>query len=155
MEDIVTAAAASLLGAVTTDAWQQARAGVIALWRRARPAPQDPAGRPEDGARTERELDAELVVLRSRLAEARHSGDTAAEEALASDWRHRFRELLQRHPELVDPIRQLIEELDPAAAAAEDAGDSGEPDGGATVTNHVHDHGTVYVAARDMTVNVR
>ncbi|MEU2391744.1 hypothetical protein [Streptomyces sp. NPDC007369] len=165
MEEIVTAAAASLLGAMATDAWQQAREGVVALWRRARPGRRDPAGHPEAGARTERELDAELVVLRSRLAEARHSGDAAAEEALAADWRDRFRELLLRHPELVEPIRQLTEELDPAAAAApapaagegpevsEESGDPGSS--GGTVTNHVRDHGTVYVAARDMTVNIR
>ncbi|MFD7631010.1 hypothetical protein ACFV7Q_34145 [Streptomyces sp. NPDC059851] len=158
MEEIVTAAAASLLQAMTTDAWQQAREGVVALWRRARPGRRDPAGQPEDDARTERELDAELAVLRARLAEARHSGDTAAEEALAADWRDRFRELLLRRPELEGPIRQLTEDLDPAPAAAEgreDSGASGHPSSGATVTNHVRDHGTVYVAARDMTVHIR
>ncbi|MFD0266454.1 hypothetical protein ACFVGY_07645 [Streptomyces sp. NPDC127106] len=158
MEDIVTAAAASLVQAMATDAWQQAREGVVALWRRARPGRQDPAGQPEDGARTERELDAELVVLRSRLAEARHAGDTAAEEALAADWRDRFRELLLRHPELVGPIRQLTEEIAPAPGAAAGPEGSGAGDGSGsapTVTNHVRDHGTVYVAARDMTVNIR
>ncbi|MGW4684763.1 hypothetical protein ACWEPM_07525 [Streptomyces sp. NPDC004244] len=81
----------------------------------------------EDGARREPEPDAELLVLRSRSAEARDSGDTAAEEDLAADWRERLRELLLRHPALVGPIRQLIEELRPAPTGAAGAGTPRDP----------------------------
>ncbi|MFE6845422.1 hypothetical protein [Streptomyces sp. NPDC057686] len=138
MEDIVMSAAASLLGAMATDAWGRARDGVIALWRRARTGP----------AGQEAELDTQLAALRTRLTEARQTGDTAAEQAMAADWQERFRELLRRHPELAEPIRDLIDELGPAPAAPPDGG-------GTTLTARVSGQGRAYLAGRDITVHER
>lgn len=131
-------AAASLLGAMATDAWGQARDGVIALWRRVR------TGR----APHEAELDTQLAALRTRLTAARQTGDVAAEQALAADWQERFRELLRRHPELVQPVRDLIDELGPAPAAPPDGGGAA-----AFLTARVSGQGRAYLAGRDITIH--
>ncbi|MGY5107138.1 hypothetical protein ACWC19_42575, partial [Streptomyces sp. 900105245] len=56
-------AGTTLVGLLTTEAWQRARDGVTALWRRAEPARADA-------------ISAELEVTREDLLAAQDDGDT-------------------------------------------------------------------------------
>lgn len=95
MDAVVMAAGSALVSAMSTDAWQQARDGVIALWRRIRPERAEQVGD-------------ELEALREQVLRARHDSDT--EQALAGMWRLRLQTLLQEDPDAVDDLRRLLED---------------------------------------------
>lgn len=95
---LVTSAATTLVGAVATDAWQAARAGFARLLGRGDQAAEASAARRLD----ELEGDVVAVDLEQR-AQVR--------QQLVSDWRVRLRDLLQDHPELAEPLRELRDEV--------------------------------------------
>lgn len=109
MDPIVIAAGTALVSAMATDAWQQARAGLVALWRRARP----------QQAAT---VDGDLEVLREQVLDARQSGSLATEQALAGTWQLRLQELLRADPKLAGELQQVLEHaLIPALAPSQRA----------------------------------
>ena len=109
MDPLVLAAGTALIGAMATDAWQQARTAVVAWWRKVHPGRADAVG-------------AELDTARAQVLAARERGDEDTEQALAGTWRLRLQQLLDQHPAAGPGLQRLLEEhLTPALSAAEQA----------------------------------
>lgn len=107
MDPIVLAAGTALIGAMATDAWQQARAGIVALWRRARP---------QEAGNVEREL----AEVRAEVVAARQVNDADTEQALTGAWQLRLQQLLRSDPALASALRRVLDEtLTPALPPAE------------------------------------
>ncbi|WP_212912541.1 hypothetical protein [Streptomyces sp. TS71-3] len=85
---------------MATSAWEAARDGLVALWRKAR------TGRADGIAE-------ELEASREELLAARDTGDDATEAELTAAWQGRVRRLLVAQPELADELRAILDELNP------------------------------------------
>jgi len=109
MDELVLAAASAFMTAMATDAWSEARAGVVSLWHRVYPE-RVPA------------IGSELLDVHNELVASRQAGDADVEKELAADWRRKFQRLIQAHPELLPELRLLEEEWTRCAPAAERAG---------------------------------
>ncbi|GGM14361.1 hypothetical protein GCM10010129_68210 [Streptomyces fumigatiscleroticus] len=130
MDPVVLAAGTALVGAMATDAWEQARAATVALWRRVRPE------RAED-------VSAELEELRGQVLAAREDGDEETEQALAGAWRLRLQRLLDAEPALAAELRRLLDDhLGPALTG-------GQQGGTVVMTAHAHDSARVFMAGGD------
>ncbi|MER6166702.1 hypothetical protein [Streptomyces violaceorubidus] len=120
---------------MVTNAWESARDGLVALWRRVQPARAETVGE-------------ELEAGREELLLARQAGDDEAEAGLAAEWQGRVRRLLLARPEVADELRTLLDEL--ASALPE------EPQ-----ERHIHlrAHATgsarIYQAGRDQHITER
>ncbi|MFF6955022.1 MULTISPECIES: hypothetical protein [unclassified Streptomyces] len=88
---------------MASDAWEDARATALALWRRVHP---------ERVATVE----AELAEVRTDVLAARDSGDAETETQLAADWQRRLQRMLDADPALAAELRRVLDELSPAAA---------------------------------------
>lgn len=97
MDALISSAATALVGAMTTDAWTQARTALVTWWRRIRP--QQANG-----------VDAALVECRNRVTSARRGGDRQAESRMVDAWGARLTALLEDDPSLADELRRLIDE---------------------------------------------
>ncbi|MEV7008135.1 hypothetical protein [Streptosporangium sp. NPDC051022] len=107
MDPIALAAGTALVTAMTTDAWQQARSGIVALWRRIHPGQADA-------------VEAELGELRGLMLAARRDGDADTERALVTSWQIRLQRLLHEDPALITDLRRILdEELTPPLTPAE------------------------------------
>jgi hypothetical protein len=136
MDPITLAAGSALVGAMATDAWQQARGAVVELWRRVHPERADAVGR-------------ELETARAQVLAARREGDTDTEEALAGAWRLQLQQLLAQDPELVGELQRLLDEhLTPSLP-------QGEQTHIRTIIMNAEarDNSRVYMAARDQNFN--
>ena len=98
MEPLMVTAATALVTAMTTDAWQKARAAAVALWQRARP---DQAEAVAD----------DLGELREQAVAAKQSGDADAERELADSWQVRLRQLLRDDPALAGELKRVLDEV--------------------------------------------
>ncbi|MEU7912780.1 hypothetical protein [Microbispora bryophytorum] len=136
MDPLVLAAATAMVTAMTTEAWQQARDAVVALWRRVHPE-RIPA------------VEAELEETRAEVVAARQTGDRQAEQDLVDDWQRKLRRLLAADPRLGDELRRVLDqELAPLLPAAEQ---SHVRDISMTAT--AYGHGRVFQAGRDQHIN--
>jgi len=115
-------AGSTLVTLMATEAWQRARDGVVALWRRAHPDRADAIGD---------ELDATRAEVRSAREDEGEDGQTEAE--LRAEWQGRLRRLLASRPDVADELRRLLAELD-------DGGTDTAP-GGAQVRMEAHASG--------------
>jgi hypothetical protein len=138
MDPVVIAAGTALVGAMATDAWQHARAGVVALWRR---------GHPEQAEMVQ----ADLAEVRAKVLAAREEGDDATEEALAGSWRVRMQQLVRANPELVPELRRLLDETLTPHLAPEER----ERATSITLKATARGHGRVYQAGRDQHITER
>ena len=95
---LATAAASALVGAMATDAWQQARDGLVGLWRRIRPE------------RAER-ISNQLETLHTQVLDAR-AEEAPAEmlQGLEITWRAQLGALLQRDPQAAAQLRRILDE---------------------------------------------
>jgi len=110
MDPIILAFGPALVGAIATDAWQQAREAVTGLWRR---------GHPRQKAD---DIGAELDELREQVLLARRDSDTGTERALEGAWQVRLQQLLRADPSLAAELRRVLDEvLTPALTPAEQA----------------------------------
>lgn len=120
---------------MVTSAWESARDGLVALWRRVQPARAESVGE-------------ELEAGREELLLARQAGDDEAEAGLAAEWQGRVRRLLLARPEVADELRALLDELASALPAEPQA-------------SHIHlrAHATgsarIYQAGRDQHITER
>ncbi|MDX3108777.1 hypothetical protein [Nonomuraea angiospora] len=138
MDPIVLAAGTALVTAMATDAWQSARDGAVALWRKVRPEQAEV-------------VEAELVEVREQVLEARRDGDVDTEQALAGTWQVRLQQLLRAEPSLAGEIQRVLDEvLTPALQPAEQ-----ERIGTLVMKAKASGHGRIYQAGRDQTIHER
>ncbi|MFI9846759.1 hypothetical protein ACIHFD_57735 [Nonomuraea sp. NPDC051941] len=138
MDPIVLAAGTALVTAMATDAWQEARDGAVALWRKVRPEQAEV-------------VEAELVEVREQVLQARGEGDTDTEQALAGSWQVRLQQLLRADPSLAGELQRVLDEvLTPALKPADQ-----ERIGSLVMKAKASGHGRVYQAGRDQTIHER
>jgi hypothetical protein len=132
MDPVLLTAATALVGAMATDGWQQGRAALVRVWRRARPA-DVPV------------IESDLEAVRAEVLAAREAGDQETEDVLVAEWQSRLRRLLAADPVLGAELRRLVdEELGPLLP--EDGREQGTVVQNATASGN----GRVYQAGRDM-----
>jgi hypothetical protein len=133
---LAAAAASALIAAMTTDAWEQARAGVVGMWRRVHP---DRAGTIHD----------ELAQSRHEALEARENDDVDSAAGLVADWQRRLRRLLEADPAMVGELQRL---LDDVLSPAVDPADRQRIDR-VVMKAQASGHGRVFQAGRDMRIS--
>ncbi|MFD8871247.1 hypothetical protein ACFV1F_44100 [Streptomyces sp. NPDC059590] len=138
--DLARTAGSTVVALMATDAWQRARERIVALWHRAQP---DRA----DG------IDGELETTRDDLLAARDAEDSEDEETrreLSEEWAGRMRRFLVAHPEVVEELRRVLDELSPALPGNDQA---------MNTTIHMRAEasgsGRVYQAGRDQHITER
>ncbi|MET4657242.1 hypothetical protein ACI2LV_07635 [Streptomyces fungicidicus] len=85
---------------MVTNAWDSARDGMVALWRRFQPARAESIGE-------------ELEAGRADLLLAREAGDAESESELTAEWQGRLRRFLLAQPEAAEELRRVLDELQP------------------------------------------
>ncbi|MGW3571540.1 hypothetical protein ACWDSL_48000 [Streptomyces sp. NPDC000941] len=140
LADLARTAGSTVVTLMATDAWQRARERIVALWRRAQP---DRA----DG------IDGELETTHDDLLAARDADDSENEETrreLGEEWAGRMRRFLVAHPEVVEELRRILDELSPALPGNDQA---------MNTTIHMRAEasgsGRVYQAGRDQHITER
>lgn len=114
---LATAGGTTLVTLMATDAWQRAKSGVGALWRKVRPEKADV-------------IEAELVDVRAELTSG-DEPDQALVAELTAEWQGRLRRLLAAEPAAADELRRLVTEWrDEAATTGITAGVGGLAVGG-------------------------
>jgi hypothetical protein len=98
--DLARSAGSTVVTLMATDAWERARDGVVALWRRVSPSRADG-------------VEEELEASRGDLLTARGNGDDLTEQELRDEWTGRVRRLLRERPEVASELRQILTDLDP------------------------------------------
>jgi hypothetical protein len=132
MNPLVLAAGTALVGAMATDAWQQACTAVVAWWRKAHPGQVDM-------------VESELNTTRAQVLAARERGDEDIEQTLASIWRLRLQHLLDQDAAVGPALQRLLDEhLTPALSAAEQARVQQ-----IIINAHARDQARQYIAGRD------
>ncbi|MDG4770974.1 hypothetical protein [Solwaraspora sp. WMMD792] len=132
IDPIAAATGAALIQAIATDAWEKARDGAVALWRRVRPQQADAVA-------------AELAEVREEVMAARRDGDTDAERGLVDDWQRKLQRLIRQDPAFAAELRRLLDDtLTPLLPPADQ-----QQVGGITMTATARDNARVYQAARD------
>ncbi|MFJ7627163.1 hypothetical protein ACIQZN_11795 [Streptomyces sp. NPDC097595] len=134
--DIVDTGGSTLVALLATDAWLQAREGIVALWRRFRPAQAD-------------EVTLALDETREEVLAARGDGDTRGEADLVRDWERRLRRILADDPEVAQQLERLLAEVRGSLPEAE------RPAPGPVFHTQVSGHGRAYVAGRDQHITER
>jgi hypothetical protein len=115
------------------EGWQQARDGVVAVWRRFRP---------EAAGDVERELEA------SRLAALETGDGSETGSRLEGHWIGRFAGLLGEHPEAADELQRLLDRLSD--------GPGGQAiSGGVRMEARADGSSRIYQSARDQHITER
>lgn len=130
-------ASATVVALMATDVWQHTRDGVVALWRRVRPAQADEVGN-------------ELEVTRAEILAARQEGDTLSEQALAGEWQGRLRRLLIADPGIAQELLRVLEESRALLPAEQEI-----PAPVVHMRAEVSGSGRVYQAGRDQHITER
>ncbi|MBU3862903.1 hypothetical protein KN815_01905 [Streptomyces sp. 4503] len=121
------AAGTTIVTLMVTDAWEQARRGVVSLWQRFRPQEAE-----------------EIDGLLSRSREALLTGGEQAD--IESEWQLRLGALLAQRQEATAALSSLLSELN--------SDRNGQVISGTMhLEAHVGGQGQVYQSARDQTVN--
>ncbi|AZP17011.1 hypothetical protein EJC51_13325 [Streptomyces aquilus] len=117
------------------EGWQQARDGVIAVWRRFRPEAADEIGR-------------ELETSRAALLQLPTGDDQGSDmQQMEGQWIARFVGLLSEHPQAADELQSLMERL------RQGAGQS--ISGGVRLQARAEGSSRIYQAARDQHITER
>ncbi|MFC9878219.1 hypothetical protein ACFVJW_01120 [Streptomyces libani] len=133
MDPVLASAGTTLVGLMVTEAWGQTRDGVVALWRRVRPADADGVGRDLDEARAE-------------LVQAREGGaDEETEQELVGEWQRRLLRVLRDDPAAAEELRRVLE-------AAQGAQPAELPAGNVQLQARAEGSSRIYQAGRDMRV---
>jgi hypothetical protein len=132
MDPIALAAGTALVSAIAADAWEGARTGLVAVWRRVRPEQAEV-------------VDEELVEARALVLAARQAGEADTEQALVTDWQLRIQALLRSNPGVAEELQRLLDtQLAPAQARDEQS-----RIGTLVMKAEASGGGRVYQAARD------
>jgi hypothetical protein len=108
---LTSTAATTMVQLLATAAWEQAKRGIVGLWRRAHPERADT-------------VQAELEESRTAVLAARQVGDEQVEQALVDEWHGRLRRLVAADPQLADDLRHVVAKLRSALADADPSQDS-------------------------------
>ncbi|MFY1631894.1 hypothetical protein ACN27F_01215 [Solwaraspora sp. WMMB335] len=136
IDPIAAATGAALIQAIATDAWEKARDGAVALWRRVRPQQADAVA-------------AELAEVRDEVLTARRDGDTDAEQGLVDDWQRKLQRLIRQDPAFAAELRSLLDDtLTPLLPPADH-----QQAGSITMKATARGKGRVYQAGRDQHIN--
>src|SRR5579859_5674758 len=98
MDPVVQAAGSALVQAIATDAWQQVKKAVVALWHRVRSEHKDQVGD-------------DLDELRAQILCARAGRDAPTEQALEGTWQLRLQKLMQADPSLAGDLRKVLDQV--------------------------------------------
>lgn len=131
---LTSTAATTLVRLMATDGWDQVKAAVVSMWRRAHP----------ERAET---VEADLAAARLEVLTSSEADDEQAELDLISEWRSRLQRLVIGDPELQQELRRLIEEFRPAAAEVE-----ATRIGSVKMQAKATGHGRVYQAGGDQKI---
>lgn len=134
---LASAAATTVVKVLTTNAWEQAKTAIGALWRKVHP----------DRAET---VEAEITDAHEHLVKAGHAGDEHAAEDLVTEWQSRLGRLLAADPSLADEVRLLVEQLRPVALEGRSV-----TIGRVDMHAEVSDQGRVYQALGDQNITER
>jgi hypothetical protein len=136
MDPLAQAAGTALIGAMVSSGWQEARAAVVAWWRKLHPGRADT-------------IEAELDSARTLILAARERDDMDIEQALAGTWQRQLQQLLDQDPAIVPGLQRLLEEhLTPALHASQQA------QAQQTIINaHAGGKARQYVAGRDLHIS--
>ncbi len=96
-EVLAQTAGTTVVALMATDAWQRTREGVVALWRRVRPAQAD-------------EVDTALEETREEILSAQSQGDSAGADDLEREWRRRLRRLLIADSSIAEELEEVLAE---------------------------------------------
>ena len=105
---LASSAASTLVGLMATEAWQEARAAIVGLWRRQRP---------QQAGRVAEDLD----DAQSTVRQAREGGDHQAEAAVLAEWEGRLRALLALQPAAAADLARAVERLQPLSTTRSSA----------------------------------
>jgi hypothetical protein len=120
---------------MATDAWEQVRGKVVALWQRLHP----------DEAR---EVELELAKARPQVLAARSAEDTDTEQALTAVWRLRLQQLVSDHPGAETELRRLMDQdLVPLLTRTERSAVA------TIMTANAKDQSRIYQAGRDQHIS--
>lgn len=142
---LASSAASTLVGLMATEAWQEARAAIVGLWRRQRP---------QQAGRVAEDLD----DAQSTVRQAREGGDHQAEAAVLAEWEGRLRALLALQPAAAADLARAVERLQPLSTTRSSA-DSMRANARdtakiyqnrTTMRGTAKGKGSLYQAARDM-----
>lgn len=106
LASLASTASATLVTLMTTDAWEQAKARFLGLWRRTRP-------------RTAEIIETDLNNTRAALTGPRSAEDDTLTKAFGSQWASRIEELLVEHSEVKEDLIALITDLDGSLSSDE------------------------------------
>ncbi|MFE5741094.1 hypothetical protein [Streptomyces celluloflavus] len=128
-------AGSSVVSLLVTDGWQQAKDGVVGIWRRFRPEAAD------DVAQA-------LEVSRRSLLTAAASGESDAALNLEAHWRRRVAELLGEYPDAAAELDGLLARLNESP--------SGQTiNGGVRLQARASGSGMIYQSAGDQHITER
>lgn len=133
--DLARTAGTTVVTLMAGQAWESARAGVVALWQRFQPARAEAVG-------------AELDATREDLLLARESDDPDTEAELTAEWQARVRRLLLARPEVAEELRRILAELNPPLPEA-------QPSVEVRLRAEASGNGRVYQAGRDQHITER
>jgi|SRR5215471_18355244 len=135
MDQFVLTAANTLIAAMATDGWNEARAGAVALWHRVHPD-RAPA------------IESELAEVRDEVVASREAGEPEVERDLVADWQRKLRRLVTAHPELMAELQVLQDQWSGLLTA---------PAAGRHIaqTAIVSGHGTAFLAGGDQHISGR
>ncbi|MEV0370419.1 hypothetical protein AB0I10_11410 [Streptomyces sp. NPDC050636] len=123
-------AGTALVTLMVTAAWEQAREGVVAVWRRIRPGQED-------------RVEEELEEARTELVQAEQDGDAEqVRQDLAAEWQARLRRVLRDEPEAAAELQRILD--DARGAVPEEARPS------VRMQARAEGHGRVFQAGRDI-----
>ncbi|UQA93329.1 hypothetical protein [Streptomyces halobius] len=123
-------AGTALVTLMVTAAWEQAREGVVAVWRRIRPG--------QAGS-----VEGELEEARAELVQAEQDGEAdQVRRELATEWQARLRRVLRDEPEAAAELQRILD--DARGAVADTAGPS------VRMRARAEGHGRVFQAGRDI-----
>lgn len=95
---LAATAAATLVGAMTTDGWQRAKEGITSLWRRAHP---------DHAEAVARELEKSRSLATASLTEGADPTGQVAQE-LIGEWQSRLARLLESEPALTGELGAML-----------------------------------------------
>ncbi|MCZ4125139.1 hypothetical protein [Streptomyces sp. H39-S7] len=133
---MVLAAGTALVGAMATDAWQQAREGTVAWWRRVSGDQADAVG-------------SDLAAARPQVLAARVAGDRDVERALIGAWQLRLQQLVAAGVIRPADLRSLLDEQLTPVLPPEEASAVGSLVQRATASGDAR----IYQAGRDLHIN--